>query len=269
MRQSTSKYQYELNENPPVSAGFLLGFQHVAVMFGGNVAISLILASTVGLAVTDTAFLIQCAMFAAGVTTIVQAFGVGPVGSRLPIVMGASFIYLGTSLSIAGDPTLGLPALFGAIIVGGLLEASFGYWIFNKLRSFFTPVVTGTVVLVIGLSLFDVAINYAAGGIGSASYGSPANLLLATFTLIVTILLNQFGSPKIKAASVILGLVIGFIAAIPLGMADMSSVAGAGWFSVPRPFAWGISFKLEAILPMAFLYAATEAVRNKQIVYVE
>jgi NCS2 family nucleobase:cation symporter-2 len=193
-------------------------------------------------------------MFAAGVTTIVQALGVGPIGSRLPIVMGASFIFMGTSISIAGNPELGLSALFGAIIVGGLLEATFGYWILKSMRKYFSPVVTGTVVLSIGLSLFGVAIDYAAGGVGSASYGSGANLLLAVFTLIVVVALNQFGSPRIKAASVIFGLIIGFIAAIPMGLVDMSSVSQAGWFALPRPMHWGISFKLEAIIPMAFLY---------------
>jgi NCS2 family nucleobase:cation symporter-2 len=245
---------YEVNDKPPLGTGFLLGFQHISVMFGGNVAVSLILAGAIGLTLTDTAFLIQCAMFAAGVTTIVQALGVGPVGSKLPIVMGSSFIFLGTSIAIGANPALGLSALFGAILVGGLLEAIFGYWILKALRKAFSPIVTGTVVLAIGLSLFGVAIDYAAGGAFSPDYGSGLNLGLAAFTLIVVIILNQFGSPRIKAASVIMGLVVGFIAAIPLGLVDFSGVAGAGWFAFPKPFNWGISFKLEAIIPMAFLY---------------
>lgn len=249
-----SKVHYEVNERPPLGVGFLLGFQHIAVMFGGNVAVSLILAGAIGLSSLDTAFLIQCAMFAAGVTTIVQAFGFGPVGSKLPIVMGSSFIFLGTSIAIAGNPALGLGALFGAIMIGGLLEALFGYWILKTLRKAFTPIVTGTVVLAIGLSLLGVAIDYAAGGVGAPDYGSALNLGIATFTLLVVIILNQFGSPRIKAASVILGLIFGFIVAIPLGLVDLTSVRSASWFAFPRPFNWGISFKMEAIVPMAFLY---------------
>ena len=239
---------------PPLKVSIPLALQHVLTMFSANITVSLVLATSIGLALNDVAFILQCAMFTAGVTTFVQAFGLGPVGSKLPIMMGSSFAFLGVSIAIAGDPALGMGALFGAVIVGGVTEALLGSVLLRAFKRFFTPIVTGSVVMAIGLSLLGTGVDYCAGGAGAANYGGLQNLGVALFTLVVALVLNQLGKGFIKAASIFIALIAGFALAWALGMVDLTPVLEAGWFAVPIPLKWGVSFKLSAIIPMLFIY---------------
>lgn len=254
MEKNQKKVTYELNDRPPVGPGLALGLQHVMTMFSGNVAVSLIICGALGMDLKTTAFMLQCSMFAAGITTIVQSWGIGPVGAKLPIMMGSSFTFLGASISIGMDPDLGLSALFGAFLIGGVLEAVVGPVLIKLFKRYFTPIVTGSVVLAIGLSLLGIGLQYAAGGDGAADYGSLMNLGIAFFTLIVAVLLNHFGKGFLKAASIFIAMIIGFALAVLLGFVDFSSVGEAAWFAVPTPFKFGITFKAGAIVPVLFLF---------------
>ena len=249
------KTSYGLNDMPPLSKAIPFGLQHVLSMFAGNLAVALIICSAIGLSLGDTAFIVQCTLFTAGITTMVQAFGLGPVGAKLPIMMGSTFTFLSISISIGANPALGLSALFGAFLIGGIIEAFLGQYIIRHLKKYLTPIVTGSVVLAIGLSLLGIGLNYAAGGDSyAADYGSLANLGVAAFTFLVAVGFSAFGKGFLKNAAVFIAMVAGFLLAWIAGMIDFSSIGAASWVSIPIPLKFGISFKLEAILPIAFLY---------------
>ena len=248
---------YNLNDKTPVGVGLALGFQHVAAMFTGNLAVALIIAAAVGFSTTETAFIVQCSLFAAGVTTIVQALGVGPVGSKLPIVMAGTFTFVGAGCAISTNPDLGYGAFIGACIIGGLLQAVLGQWIIQKCRHLLTPVVTGAVVLAIGVSLLSYGINYAAGSTGSADFGSVKNLAVAGFVLVLGILLSTVGRGFVRSCSVFIAMIVGYLLSACLGMVDFAQLRNYAWFALPRPLAFGISFQLDAILPILILYFAS------------
>ncbi|SEO82202.1 uracil-xanthine permease family protein [Aquisalimonas asiatica] len=237
---------------PPLSKAIPLGLQHVMAMFAGNVTPPIIIAGVIGATTGETVFLIQVALFVAGVCTLLQTLGAGPIGARLPIVQGTSFGFMPVALPMAS--TFGLPTVLGAAFIAGLFQIGLGA-ILKKIRHWFSPVVTGIVVLLIGISLMPVGLNYAAGGgDGSASdYASPANLGMALFVLVVTVIVHQYGKGIFKAASVLVGLAVGYVTAIALGMVDFSPVAEASWFALPQPFVYGMQFELAAIVGMVLI----------------
>jgi xanthine permease len=243
---------YKINDFPPLLEAIPLGLQHILVMFSGNITVPLIVAGAIGLATGETGFWMQCAMFASGITTLIQTFGLGPVGGRMPIVMGLSFTFVSAGIAIA--TMYGLSALFGSILVCGLIEAFFGYAIIKRFQKYFPPVVTGTVVLVIGLALLGTGITEAAGGFGAANFGSLSNYALAAFTLVLVIVFQQFGKGMVRAASVLIALIIGYIISAVLGMVDFSQVADAAWIAFPQPLRYGISFNPAAIGIMFILF---------------
>ncbi|MBF8222572.1 uracil-xanthine permease family protein [Halomonas sp. 328] len=235
---------------PPLGKAIPLGIQHIMAMFAGNVTPPIIIAGVIGATTGETIFLIQVALFVAGIATLIQTIGMGPIGARLPIVQGTSFGFLPVALPLAG--TFGLPAVLGASLVAGVLQVGLGASL-KKIRHWFSPVVTGIVVLLIGIILMPVGLNYAAGGIGNPDFASPTNLGLAFFVLVVTIGVHQFGRGFLKAASILVGLASGYILAIFLGMVDFSTVGDAAWFSIPKPFQYGLEFQLTAIIGMALI----------------
>lgn len=235
---------------PPLGKAIPLGIQHIMAMFAGNVTPPIIIAGVIGATTGEQIFLIQVALFVAGIATLVQTIGMGPIGARLPIVQGTSFGFLPVALPLAGS--FGLAAVLGASLIAGLLQVVLGAFL-KKIRHWFSPVVTGIVVLLIGITLMPVGLKYAAGGVGSPDFASPTNLGLALFVLVVTIAVHQFGRGFLKAASILVGLVSGYLVAIALGMVDFSSVADAAWFSFPKPFQYGLEFHLTAIIGMALI----------------
>lgn len=226
--------------------------QHVLFMIASTLAVPIIVAGALSMSGMDTAFLIQCAIFTAGITTIVQAYGIGPVGSRLPIVMGCTFTFISPAIVISLE--YGLAAFFGAVIVGGIFEAFFGSYLMKFTRKLFPPIVTGSVVMVIGLSLMGVAIDYSAGISGLPGYGSPRNYMLAFFTLAIILLINRLGKGFIKGISVLIGTLVAFVVSIFMGMVDFTSVINASWFAIPTPLKYGVEFKLMPILIVILLY---------------
>ena len=252
--QTKSIAAYDIEDKPPLGEAIPLGLQHVFAMFLGNVAPPLIIAGAVGLATGETTFLVQMALIVAGIATIVQAYPAGPVGAGLPIVMGTSFAFLGPLIGIGSE--YGLAAVFGAALAASPVEVIAGLSL-GKIRKYFPPLVSGTVVMLIGLTLIPVGMDYVAGGVGAPDYGSFANLGVAGIVLLVTLGLNQFFEGFLRIGSVFIGIVVGYIVAIPLGLVDFSTVAQAGWITVPVPLKYGLAFEPGAILTVAFLYVIT------------
>lgn len=248
---------YDIEDKPPLDEAIPLGIQHILAMFLGNVAPPLILASTLGSVTDQTMFLVQMALIVAGIATIVQAYPIGPIGARLPIVMGTSFAFLSPLIGI-GDQ-FGIAAVFGASLVAAPVEIIMGVFL-DRFRKYFPPLVTGIVVMLIGLTLIPTGMDYAAGasaGPSAEGYGSLANLSLAALVLLVTVGLNQFFEGFFRVISVFVGIVVGYVAAIAAGMVNFSAIMAAGWVTVPIPLKYGLTFEPGAVITLAFLYIIT------------
>ncbi len=245
---------HDVNAMPPLGRAIPLGLQHVLAMFVGNVTVPIIIAGAADLPADQTAFMIQAAMFVAGVATLVQSLGLGPIGARLPIVMGTSFGFVPVLIPIAVG--MGLPAALGAALCGGIAMALVGLFL-PWVRFLFPPVVTGSFVIMLGTLLMPVGFAYAGGGFGAEDFGAPHNLLLAGLVLIVTLGLHQFGRGIWSEAAPLIGLVVGYVAAMAFGLVDVGQVASADWVSLPMPLTIGLEFHLAAILPVVLLAVVT------------
>ncbi|WP_105614985.1 uracil-xanthine permease family protein [Vallitalea okinawensis] len=245
----------QLDGKPPITKAVPLGLQHVLAMFTGNLAPIIIVAGVLGLSSSDKIYLLQAAMFIAGVVTLIQIFKIGPIGSGLPIVMGTSFTFLGAAISIG--LTYGYGTVMGACLIGGLFEMLVGKT-FMKFKKFFPPIVSGIVVMSIGLTLIGVGADYFAGGVGSESYGSISNMLLGTTVFAIFILLNAFAKGMVKSSAILISLVVGYIIAAIMGIIDFTPVKEAAWFALPAiPLKMGLSFNLEAIILFVALFLIT------------
>ena len=197
--------------------------------------------------------LIQNAMFVAAVVTLVQLYPVWKVGAKLPIVMGTSSGFIGTAKAMGA--LYGYGALMGACFIGGIFEMVLGYFI-KPLKKLFPPVVTSLVIISIGLSLLPVGINYFGGGSGAADFGSWQHLTVGTFVIIVILIAKQFKG-FINNASILIGIVAGYILAICLGMVDFSAVSNASWFALPKFMPVAFEFNWEVIIAMGIMFIAT------------
>ena len=248
---------FELDGVPSFGQAFPLSLQHVVAMIVGCVTPAIIIAGVSGLSDSDSVILIQSALVIAGLSTFLQLFPIGKkggfhLGSGLPVIMGVSFAYLPSMQAIAGD--FGLPAIFGAQIVGGIVAVFVGIFI-KKIRKFFPPLIAGTVVFTIGLSLYPTAINYMAGGTSSPNYGSWQHWLVAIFTLAVVTILNHFGKGILKLASILIGIIAGYLFSLPFGMVDLSSVGTAGMFQLPSVMHFGVKFEISSCVAIGILFA--------------
>jgi len=221
----------------PLSLG-LLGFQHVLVMYAGAVAVPLIVGRTLKLSPEEIALLVSADLFACGIATLIQSWGLPGIGIRMPVMMGVTFASVTPMIAIGANPDLGLATIYGSVIVAGLFGLLVAPLV-GRLLPLFPPVVTGTIILVIGISLMRVGVNWAAGGLGSPAYGAPLNLGLAAFVLLAILALTRFTTGFVASASVLIGIVLGMLAASALGLVDLAKVAAAPWFDVVRPFHFG------------------------------
>lgn len=242
--------EYELDERPPLPKSILLGLQHVAVMIVPATAVAYIVGNAVG--GVDVAYIVQMVLLFSGLATVVQAYTAGPVGAKLPIVMGTSFTFVGAATTIGVD--YGLGAVLGAILVTGFTVEGLIGWQFKRIKPFFPPLVTGLVVVIIGLYLIPVAIDYAAGGVGAADYGALHNLGLAALVLAVAVVLNLFADGVARLLSILAGITVGYGAALALGYVDFGAVSAASWVALPRPGAFELSFEPVPIVTFAFLF---------------
>ena len=250
---------FETDGIPRMSEALPLAMQHVVAMIVGCVTPAIIVSGAVpsGLSREDQVILIQSALVIAALATLLQLFPIGgkakfAIGSGLPIIMGVSFAYVPSMQAIA--ESYGIAAIMGAEIVGGIVAVVMGLLV-KKIRVFFPPLITGTVVFTIGLSLYPTAINYMAGGTSSPNYGSWQNWAIAFFTLIVVTALNHFGKGIWKLASILIGIIVGYLVSIPFGMVDFSSIGEAGVCQLPSLMHFGVQFEPSSCVALGILFA--------------
>ncbi|MEJ6397337.1 uracil-xanthine permease family protein [Yoonia sp. 208BN28-4] len=245
------------NTTPPITQAVPLGLQHVLAMFASNVTPSIIVAGAAGLAFggPEQIYLIQMAMLFAGVATLFQTVGIGPVGARLPIMQGTSFAFVGVLAGIAA--TMGLGVALTACIIGGVVHFILGAFI-DKLRFLFPPLVIGLVILAIGLYLIPVAIKYAAGGaadfqMAAESFGSLMHWSVALTVIIVSLVLKFFTKGALSNAAILIGLLAGYALAWVLGMVSFGAVAGASWITSIQALPYGFEFNLGAVIAVTLV----------------
>lgn len=256
--QNTGGTNTDPDYTPPLGQAIPLGIQHVLAMFAGNVTVPIIIAGAAGLGGADKIFLIQISMLVAGLATLIQTVGMGPIGARLPIMQGTSFAFLPVMIPIAKGVggVAALPVIFGATLVGGIFHFFIGTFI-GRFRGILPPLVTGLVVAAIGLSLIPVGVEYVGGGkfakFVTKDFGALHHVILGS-VVIITILLAKFMTKGFSSASAILiGMVVGYIIGIPMGLVDFSKVTNAGWFAFPEPLKYGVDFVGAAIIGMCVM----------------
>ncbi|GAA0727736.1 nucleobase:cation symporter-2 family protein [Clostridium malenominatum] len=261
MKEDKKELIYSFDGVPPLGTAIPLGLQHVLAMFVGNVTPIIIISNALKLPVEQKAFLIQCAMLVAGIVSLIQCYPIGPVGARLPIIMGTSFGFLPSCLAISAK--YGLPGVLGAALIGGIFQIIVGFFL-KHIRKYFPPLITGIVLLSIGLSLVGTGMKYFAGGVGAKDFGSLQNLMLGSIVLITVLTFKQFTKGITSMSAVLIALVVGYFVAIPMGKINFASVASASWFSFPMPLKFGIEFHLDAIISMLimFVISTVETVGN-------
>ncbi|MEV4319822.1 nucleobase:cation symporter-2 family protein [Actinocrispum sp. NPDC049592] len=233
-----------------------LGLQHVLAMYAGAVAVPLIVGGALGMSKADIGYLINADLLISGVATLIQCLGFWRFGARLPLMQGCTFAAV-TPMVLIGTTGGGLTAIYGAVILSGVLMILLAP-LWGKLLRFFPPLVTGTVITIIGLALIPVAVNWAAGGVGAPSFGAPKNLALALGVLLLVLLVQRFAPPMISRISVLAGIVIGTVVAIPLGFTDFSGITDAPVVGVSTPFHFGLpTFEPAAIVAMIIVMAVT------------
>ena len=259
---------FQLNGIPPLGMSISLALQHLVAMIVGCVTPAIIIANALGLPQSERVLLIQVSLVMSAVTTLIELFPLGgKLGSGLPVMFGISFAYLPSMQAIVGGGG-DIATIAGAMVVGGIVAAVVGVFV-KKIRRFFPPIITGTVVFTIGLSLYPTAINYMAGGAGNTYevvvlrkgltsalvHGSWQNWAVAAFTLIVVMVMSNKGKGICKLAAILLGMIAGYIVAAVFGMVDLSEVRDAAWFSLPRFMHFGIKFEFSACIALALLFA--------------
>ena len=251
---------FELEGIPACRQVLPLALQHVVAMIVGCVTPAIIVSGAVsggGMSQGDKVILIQAALFVSAISTLLQLFPLGSksgfhIGSSLPVIMGVSFAYVPSMQAIAEG--YGVATILGSQIVGGCVAIIVGLLV-RKIRVFFPPLITGTVVFTIGLSLYPTAINYMAGGTSSETYGSWQNWAVAIFTLVIVTVLNHFGKGIVKLASILIGMVAGYVVSAFFGMVSFSSVASASVFQLPQVMHFGINFEVSSCVAIGLLFA--------------
>ncbi|ERT19521.1 uracil permease [Pseudomonas putida SJ3] len=247
------------DENLGVGANLAYGLQHVLTMYGGMIAVPLIIGQAAGLSAGDVGLLIAASLFAGGLATLLQTLGIPFFGCRLPLVQGVSFASVATMVAIIGnDGTGGMQVVFGAVIVSSLVGLLITP-LFSRIIRYFPPLVTGIVITTIGLTLMPVTARWAMGGNSQAAdFGSPANIGLAAFTLASVLLLSKLGSASLSRLSILLAIVIGTLAAMATGMADFSQALQGPWVAMPEVLHFGApQFQVAAILSMLIVIVVT------------
>lgn len=250
------KLLYPVDSKPPFGLTLLLAAQHLLAALGGIIAVPLVIGNVLQLPASDTIILVNAALLVSGIVTIIQCRGVGPIGLRLPSVMGTSFTFVAAALAI-GFSEHGVAGIMGASLVGSLVMI-IGSFFMPYVRKLFPPVVTGVVVMMIGLSLIPVAVDWFAGGQrGDAHYADPANLAMATFVLILVVVLVQWGKGIFSAAAIVIGMMVGYVVALALGWINFENVKAAEAIAIPQPLHFGLAFPISGIIGMSIAYLVT------------
>lgn len=255
--QNNSGLLYRIEDRPNLQLSILLGFQHIVAAFGGIVAVPLVIGPAIGVDVRTTAMLVSATIFVAGLATIIQARGIYKIGAKLPCIMGTSFTFVGPAITVG--TSMGLAGIFGATILGSFIEMILSRFI-KPLMKFFPPVVTGTVVTLIGLTLVPVSIDWCAGGIGSPTYGSITNICIALMVMIIVVGFNIYGKGVLSSSSILIGMFVGYLACIPIGLVDFTPIKEASWIGlpgIPVILEHGIKFSLAGVAPFIIAYLVT------------
>lgn len=256
----TPEQMRDPNYMPPIYKAVPLGLQHVLAMFVSNVTPAIIICGAAGigfgsdqgaLGFPAMTYMIQMSMFFAGVATLIQTIGIGPVGAKLPIVQGTSFAFIPIMIPlVVGKGEEALAIVMGGVLVGGLFHAFLGLFI-GKIRFALPPLVTGLVVTMIGLALVKVGIQYAAGGvpaIGTEEYGSLQNWTVAGTVIVVTLALKFYARGMVAISAVVIGLLVGYVLAYMMGMVSFANVGRASTFALPNPLHFGLEFGVAAVI---------------------
>lgn len=243
---------FQLDGRPAMKEAIPLALQHVFAMIVGCVTPAIVVSGVAGLNTRDQVILIQASLVIAAITTFLQVYPIaGVLGCRLPAIFGISFAYLPSLVAIAGG--FDMATIFGAQIIGGICAILFGLNV-KKILKLFPPLITGTVVFTIGLSLYPTAVNYIAGGAGSPDYGSWQNWLVGLITMGFVLVLNHWGKGIVKLASILIGLIFGYILSAFFGMISFDNVASSGYFQLPQFMHFGMKFEISSIITLALLF---------------
>jgi len=259
----TAEQLRDPNYTPPLAHAVPLGIQHVLAMFVSNVTPAIIVAGAAGFGFGSNSpdfpnmiYMIQMSMLFAGIATLLQTIGLGPVGARLPIVQGTSFAFLPVMIpAVAGQGVAGLAGLMTGVAIGGVFHFLLGT-VIGRIRFALPPLVTGLIVLMIGLALIRVGIQYAAGGvplIGKPEYGSLAMWFPAVVVILVTLGLKFFARGILSVAAVLAGLIAGYVVAFFMGQVNFGNIGNAAVFALPLPFKWGVEFNAAIIIGMCLM----------------
>jgi len=259
----TPEQMRDPNYTPPMHVAIPLGIQHVLAMFIANITPAIIIAGAAGFGFGSNSpdfpnmlYMIQMCMLLAGVTTLLQTIGAGPIGARLPIVQGTSFAFIPIMIPlVAGGGVEAMAIVTGGVLVGGLFQAALAPFI-GRMRFALPPLVTGLIILMIGLSLLKVGIQYAAGGvpaIGKPEFGSLANWSVAGTVIVVTLALKFYARGMLSSAAVLIGLIAGYALAYMMGMVSFGNVGKASVFAMPKLFPFGIEFAAGAIIGICLM----------------
>ena len=228
--------------------------QHIMAAFNGIIAVPLVVCTGLGLDTSVATYCVSCALFAAGLATLLQSAGIGPVGARMPCIMGTSFTFVGPALSVGR--AFGLAEVFVVTAVGSVTEIVYSRFI-PFLRRIFPRLVSGIVVSLIGLTLIPVAIDWMAGGRGAPNYGSGENLLLAGIVIVAVLVFHSIRRWQLTTFSIFLGMCVGYAIAALRGDVSAQGISALAWFSFPEPFRFGFSFHWQSLLPFAVAYLIT------------
>ncbi len=246
---------HPVDEILPGGQLLIYGLQHVLAMYAGAVAVPLIIAGAAHLTKAETAFLINADLFTCGIATLIQTLGIWKMGIRIPVIQGVTFTAVTPMILIAQSQ--GMETIFGAVIVAGFFTFLIAPY-FSKLLRFFPPIVTGTVITIIGISLLPVGITWSAGGLGNPDYASLKFLAIAGIVLLTILAVNKYFTGFIANISVLIGLFVGMLIAWPLGLVDLSGLSSAPWLRVDTPFYYGWpKFDTGAILAMIIVMLVT------------
>ena len=253
------------NYMPAMGKAVPLGIQHVLAMFASNVTPAIIIAGAAGigfgsdqgaLGFPDMTYMIQMSMLFAGIATLIQTIGIGPVGAKLPIVQGTSFAFLPVMIpAVVGMGTAGLAGLMTGVMIGGIFHFCIGLFI-KRIRFALPPLVTGLIVLMIGLALIRVGIQYAAGGVpamGTEKFGSLAMWFPALVVIVVTLGIKFFSKGFTAVAAVLIGIVVGYFVAFLMGQVNFGNIGRAAVFDLPSPFRWGFELNWAIIIGMCLM----------------
>lgn len=245
---------FSLDGKPSLSKSLPISLQHVLAMIIGNIAPAIIIAQSIGMNEKQVTQMVQYSMICAGMATILQIYGIWKFGARLPIVMGTNFAFVPVIITI--NSNYGFSSVFGACIIGSIFLIFFGLFI-EKIIKYFPPIVTGTTVLSMGISLYPVAISYMAGVTGTNDYGSLKNWSIALITLFVVLIIDHFAKGYLKILSILFGIIIGYVLSFFAGLVNFSAVSSANYISLPQIFPFGIEFHSGAIITMIVMYIVT------------